>query len=143
MTDEQERPDVDREGDGRHRRKDDYAPVEIARLSNGAKRNALIQTIAQIVSPIVIVLGLMWWAAKIDTGLAATRADIQDTRTAIRDTEAAVENVRIEAQEAAEDRRKLAEDQARTSEALSATAATVERVNVRLDMLMMREVPDE
>lgn len=112
------------------RRSDDYKQVEIAKLSNGAKRNALIQTIALIVSPIMIVLGLMWWGAKIDTGLDVTQAAVVETK---RDLQTEIEIIRDDAEEAAEDRRRLAETQARISEALATTTTTLDRVNVRLD----------
>lgn len=104
------------------RRSSDPQPVEVSRYGNGAKRNAIIQTVAQIgtlLASFSLLVSVIWWASKIDTKQETTTRDVAE--------------IRIDVEEGRQERRELTENQVRIAEALIKASETLERTVLRLD----------
>jgi hypothetical protein len=105
-----------------HRRATDLQHVEIAAYGNGARRNALIQTVTQIgtlLASFSILVSVVWWASRIDTVQTDTTADVAA--------------LTIEVEEAVDERRAMAEHLVRISEVLTKATETLDLTVLRLN----------
>lgn len=107
---------------GRRRRADDAQAVEVHGYGNGAKRNAIISTIAQVgtaFGSFAVVFAVIWWGSKIDTRQVHTIGEVA--------------TIREDQAEILKDHAQMAASQARTLELYLRISETLDRTVERLD----------